>query len=204
MLTLIVVITNIFINNLNFLNIMKKEDVIKNSAAAVEIAAKRMGAGNVGESLAGELAERTKSDPAGAQYQKGDILYVPEDSKTLFKSTFRGGETYGVICPAESNGIATSKNLFFSALDRGVAEYKSDLTPSGTIVYAKSEDGKIHDVYDAASNCATDLDVFNAIKGKTLYVADMRKVKAARYNRDGQITGTRDRNIPVFSFQKPE
>ena len=182
---------------------MKKEDVIRDSQAAVELAAKRMGAGNVGESLAGELAERTKSDPSGAIYQKGDILYVPSDTKSLFKSVYRGGESYGVICPAESNGVATSKNLFFSALDRGVAEYKADLTPSGLIVYAKSKDGSIHDVFDAAANCATDLDVFNAIKGKTLYVAEMRKVKAARYNRDGQITGTRDRNIPVFSFTEP-
>jgi hypothetical protein len=178
---------------------MKKEDVIKNSAAAVELAAKRMGAGNVGTSLESDLSERTKSDPAGAQYQKGDILYVPADGKTLFKSVFRGSESYGVICPAESVGLATSKNLFFSALDRGVAEYKADLTPSGKIAYAKTDDH--HDVFDAISACANDQEVWNAIKGKTLVVADLVKVKAARYNRDGQITGTRDRNIPVFSFK---
>ena len=179
---------------------MKKEDVIKNSAAAVELAMRRMGANNVGESLTSELQERTKSDPAGATYQKGDILYVPADGKNLFKSVFRGGESFGIVCPAESASIATSKNLFFSALDRGVAEYKSDLTPSGRIAYAKTE--AFHDVYDAISACANDQEVFDTIKGKTLYVADMVPVKAARYNRDGQITGTRDRNIPVFSFQK--
>lgn len=180
---------------------MKKEDVIKNSASAVELAMRRMGA-NVGESLMSELSGRTKSDPAGATYQKGDILYVPADGKNLFKSVYRGGESYGVVCPAESANIATSKNLFFSALDRGVAEYKANLTPSGRIAYAKTE--KYHDVYDAVGACANDLEVFDTIKGKTLYVADMVPVKAARYNRDGQITGTRDRNIPVFSFQKPE
>ena len=54
------------------------------------------------------------------------------------------------------------------------------------------------------SACANDQEVFDTIKGKTLYVVDMKPVKAARYNRDGQITGTRDRNIPVFSFKKPE
>ena len=70
---------------------MKKEDVIKSSAAAVELAAKRMGAGNVGASLESDLSERTKSDPSGAQYQKGDSLYVPEDGKTLFRSQFMGG-----------------------------------------------------------------------------------------------------------------
>lgn len=180
---------------------MKKEDVIKNSAAAVELAMRRMGA-NVGESLMSELSERTKSDPAGATYQKGDILYVPADGKNLFKSVFRGGESFGVVCPAESNDIATSKNLFFSALDRGVAEYKADLTPSGKIEYAKTKE--YHDVYDAVSACANDQEVFDIIKGKTLYVAAMIPVKAARYNRDGQITGTRDRKIPVFSFKKPE
>ena len=179
---------------------MKKEDVIKGSAAAIELAAKRMGAGNVGASLESDLSERTKSDPSGAQYQKGDVLFVPEDGKTLFRSQFRGGESYGVICPAESAGVATSKNLFFSALDRGVAEYKADLTPSGKIAYAKTE--KAHDVFDAVSACANDQEVWDTIKGKTLVVADLVKVKAARYNRDGQITGTRDRNIPVFSFQK--
>ena len=181
---------------------MKKEDVIRDSAAAVELAMRRMGSANVGESLTSELQERTKSDPAGATYQKGDILYVPADGKNLFKSVFRGGESFGVVCPAESNNIATSKNLFFSALDRGVAEYKSDLTPSGKIEYAKTE--KYHDVYDAVSACANDQEVFDTIKGKTLYVAAMIPVKAARYNRDGQITGTRDRKIPVFSFKKPE
>ena len=92
--------------------------------------------------------------------------------------------------------------MFFSALDRGIAEYKADLTPSGRIEYAKNE--KYHDVFDAVSACANDQEVFDTIKGKTLYVADMISVKAARYNRDGQITGTRDRNIPVFSFKKPE
>lgn len=181
---------------------MKKEDVIKNSQAAVELAMRRMGSNNVGEALMPELGERTKSDPAGATYQKGDILYVPADGKNLFKSVFRGSESFGVVCPAESVGIATSKNLFFSALDRGVAEYKSDLTPSGRIAYAKTE--KYHDVYDTIGACANDQEVFDAIKGKTLYVADMVSVKAARYNRDGQITGTRDRNLPVFSFKKPE
>lgn len=180
---------------------MKKEDVIRNSQAAVELAMRRMGA-NVGESLMSELSERTKSDPAGATYQKGDILYVPADGKNLFKSVFRGGESFGVVCPAESVGIATSKNLFFSALDRNVPEYKADLTPSGRIVPAKTE--KYHDVFDAITACANDQEVFDAIKGKTLYVADMIPVKAARYNRDGQITGTRDRKLPVFSFQKPE
>ena len=179
---------------------MKKEDVIKSSAAAVELAAKRMGAGNTGASLESSLAERTKSDPSGAQYQKGDILYVPETSENLFRSQFRGGESFGVICPAESAGIATSKNLFFSALDRSVAEYRADLTPSGKIVPAKTKDA--HDVFDAISACANDQEVWDTIKGKTLVVADLVKVKAARYNRDGQITGTRDRNIPVFSFQK--
>lgn len=180
---------------------MKKEDVIVGSTAAVELALKRMG-NNVGESLASELSERTKSDPAGATFQKGDILYVPQDNKNLFKSVFRGGESFGVVCPAESAGIPTSKNLFFSALDRGVAEYKADLTPSGRIAYAKTNE--YHDVFDAISACANDQEVFDAIKGKTLIVSDLVKVKAARYNRDGQITGTRDRNIPVFSFQSSE
>lgn len=178
---------------------MKKEDVIKDSAAAVELAMRRMGTNNVGESLVGELQNRTKSDPSGAIFQKGDILYVPADGKNLFKSVFRGGESYGVVCPAESNGVATSKNLFFSALDRNVPEYKGDLTPSGRIVPASTEE--YHDVYDAVSACANDQEVWNAIKGKTLVVADLIPVKAARYNRDGQITGTRDRNIPVFSFK---
>jgi hypothetical protein len=81
-----------------------------------------------------------------------------------------------------------------------VAEYKADLTPSGKIAYAKTD--KAHDVFDTISACANDQEVWDAIKGKTLVVADLVKVKAARYNRDGQITGTRDRNIPVFSFQK--
>jgi hypothetical protein len=178
---------------------MKKEDVIKNSQAAVELSLRRMGANNVGESLTSELQERTKSDPSGAIFQKGDILYVPSDGKNLFKSVFRGGESFGVVCPAESNGIATSKNLFFSALDRNVPEYKADLTPSGRIVPASTKE--YHDVYDAIAACANDQEVFDTIKGKTLVVADIVPVKAARYNRDGQITGTRDRNIPVFSFK---
>lgn len=181
---------------------MKKEDVLKKSEAAVELAVKRMGAGNVGASLESDLSERTKSDPSGAQYQKGDILYVPDNGEKLFKNTFRGNDTYGVICPAESAGVATAKNLFFSALDRSVPEYKGDLTPSGKVVPASTD--KYHDVFDAVAACANDMEVWQAIKGKTLYIADTVKVKAARYNRDGQITGTRERNLPVFSFKKPE
>jgi hypothetical protein len=181
---------------------MKKEDVITGSAAAVELAMRRMGAGNVGVSLEAELQNRTKSDPSGAQFSKGDILYVPADGKNLFKNTFGREPSYGVVCPAESAGVATSKNLFFSALDRNVPEYKGDLTPSGVIKHAYTE--KYHDVYDAIAHCATDDEVWAAIKGKTIYVADLVPVKAARWNRDGQITGTRDRNLPVFSFKKPE
>ena len=181
---------------------MKKEDVITGSAEAVELAMRRMGAGNVGASLEADLASRTKSDPSGAQFQKGDILYVPEDGKNLFKNNFGREPSYGVVCPAESAGIATSKNLFFSALDRNVPEYKGDLTPSGIIKHAYTE--KYHDVYDTITKCATDGEVWSAIKGKILYVVDLVPVKSARWNRDGQITGTRDRNIPVFSFQKPE
>ena len=72
------------------------------------------------------------------------------------------------------------------------------MLPTGTIAYAKTD--AIHDVYDAANQCPNDLDVWKAIKGKTLKVAEINEVRAARYNRDGQIVGTRTRNVPVFQF----
>ena len=75
---------------------------------------------------------------------------------------------------------------------------EGDMLPTGEIAYAKTDD--VHDVYDAASGCANDLEVWKAIKGKTLKVAHINEVKAARYNRDGQIVGTRTRKVPVFQF----
>lgn len=180
---------------------MKKEDVVKKVKDELAISKRRMGANNSGVQLLGNLGERTKSDPSQAQFLEGDTLYVPESADNLFRSVFNGNEAYGVFCPTETAGGATAvRALYFSALDRSIAEYKQDGTPSGAIRYAKTD--AVHDVFDAISACATEAEVFDAIKGKTIKVAKIEKVPAARYNRAGQVVGTRNRNMPIFTFGK--
>lgn len=175
------------------------QNEVRNAQGAVEIALKRMGTGNSGAAIEANLSKRTKSDPGAAQFAIGDELAIPADSKTLFKNTFNSNELYGVVAPCKSaEGTIGAKTLYFSALDRSVAEYGEDMLPTGSITYAKTD--AIHDVYDAANQCPNDLDVWKAIKGKTLKVAEINEVKAARYNRDGQIVGTRTRKVPVFTF----
>ena len=175
------------------------QNEVKTAQGAVEIALKRMGTGNSGASIVASLSKRTKSDPGAAQYAKDDELAIPNDDTKLFKNTFNGQDMYGVVAPCKSaEGTIGAKTLYFSALDRSVAEYGEDMLPTGTIAYAKTDD--VHDVYDAVNACPNDLDVWKAIKGKTLKVASINEVRAARYNRDGQIVGTRTRKVPVFQF----
>lgn len=176
---------------------MTKQE-IESANALVENALKRMGK-NVGAGVSAKLNTRYKSDPGMAQFAIGDEISVPNDTTKLFEASFNGNPSYGVVCASKSaDGVIGAKTLFFSALDRGIAEYDESLQPTGTIVYSKTEE--VHDVYDAAHGAATDGEVFNAIKGKTLKVVGMNDVKAARYNREGQITGIRDRKIAVFKF----
>jgi len=175
------------------------QNEVRNAQGAVDIALKRMGTGNSGAAIEANLSKRTKSDPGAAQFAVGDELAIPADNKTLFKNTFNSNELYGVVAPCKSaEGTIGAKTLYFSALDRSVAEYGEDMLPTGVITYAKTDD--VHDVYDAVNACPNDLDVWKAIKGKTLKVASINEVRAARYNRDGQIVGTRTRKVPVFQF----
>lgn len=175
------------------------QNEVRTAQGAVEIALKRMGTGNSGAGIAASLSKRTKSDPGAAQYAKDDELAIPNDDSKLFKNTFNGQDMYGVVAPCKSaDGTIGAKTLYFSALDRSVAEYGEDLLPTGTIAYAKTEE--IHDVYDAVNACPNDLDVWKAIKGKNIKIPVINEVRAARYNRDGQIVGTRTRKVPVFQF----
>lgn len=166
--------------------------------ALVDNLNKRLGK-NHGSSVLAQLGERTKSDPQAAMFVKGDVLHVSEDVKDLFMQTFNNRPTTGVVAACISAaGTNCAKALYFSALDRAIPEYGEDLQPTGNIVYAKTDD--VHDVYDVISGCATEKEVYDAIKGKNLEIADVNTVVGARYNNAGQITGTRTRQIPVFTF----
>lgn len=170
------------------------------AAAAVTKSIARLGATATGNSAKSGMVKKTKSDPTSAQFSKGDTLFVPNNYDSVFKQTLGTADLFGVVCPAKTNdGAITSKVLYFGALDRSVAVYGDDLQPTGDIEYASTAEA--HDVYDAAHDCVNDDEVFNAIKGKTLIVNSVKQVKTARY-RDGQIVGTRTRNVPVFTFDK--
>ena len=175
------------------------QNEVRNAQGAVDIALKRMGTGNSGAAIEASLSKRTKSDPSAAQFAVGDELAIPNDSSKLFKNIFNGEEYYGVVAPFKSaEGTIGAKTVYFSVFDRSVAEYGEDMLPTGNITYAKTDD--VHDVYDAVSACANDLDVWKTIKGKNIKIPAINEVKAARYNRDGQIVGTRSRKVPVFQF----
>lgn len=170
---------------------------IRNAEQAVNQLLKRQG-NHTGAQVINDLAGRTKGDPSAAQFAIGDEIVIPSDDTKLFKSVFNGTtEAYGVVCSAKTAAGVGAKALFFSALDRGVAEYGANLQPTGNIVYAKSTGHE--DVYNKTHDCTTDLEVWNAIKGKTLKVVALNPVKAARY-RDGMVVGTRDRKIAVFEW----
>lgn len=177
---------------------MKKTDVKAENQAAMDNLSKRM-KGTKGAAVVNQLANRTKSDPDSAQFSVGDEIYIDNDVKNLFLQEFNGRETAGVICAANlATGVKGAKMLYFSALDRSVAEYSEAGQPTGNICYAKTD--AVHDVYDAIHNCATDEEVWNTLKGKSLKVAAINKVTAARFRPDGTISGTRKRNVPVFTF----
>lgn len=177
---------------------MKKNDVTVEVKAQISNLNKRLGK-NHGTSVLTAIQDRTKSDPQAAQFQIGDELYVDDDVKNLFLQTFNGRQTAGVTAACKSaNGSTSAKALYFGALDRSVPEYGANLAPTGVVVDAKT--AEFHDVYDVISACATEAEVWDAIKGKSLKVAAINTVTGARFNSAGQVTGTRTRNIPVFTF----
>ena len=179
---------------------MKKSEMTPEVQSQIQNLNKRLGK-NHGASVMQALGERTKSDPQAAQYQVGDELYIDEDVNNLFLQTFNGRQTAGVTAACKSAAGATSaKALYFGALDRSVPEYGANLAPTGNVVYAKTNE--THDVFDTISGCATEAEVFEAIKGKSLKVVAINQVVGARFNAAGQVTGTRTRNIPVFTFMK--
>lgn len=173
--------------------------LIEEAAPQMENLQKRMGAGNTGASVLTSVRNTTKSDPSAAQFTVGDKLAVPTEDKFVFQQNFGGNDTYGVICAAQSaSGEKTAKSLYFSMLDRSVAEYDDSLKATGVIKYAKTD--AEHEVFDKSHACATVGEVYDLIKGKTLEVIAINQVKAARYNAAGQVTRVRTRNIPVFKF----
>lgn len=179
---------------------MKKNEVTPEIQSQIANLNKRLGK-NHGAAVMQALNDRTKSDPQAAQYQIGDELYIDDNVDNLFMQTFNGRQTAGVTAACKSAaGGTTAKALYFGALDRSVPEYGANLAPTGNVIDAKT--AEYHDVYDLISGCATEAEVWEAIKGKSLKVAAINKVVGARFNAAGQVTGTRNRNIPVFTFIK--
>ena len=183
---------------------MTQKEVTKDLAAQMDAAGKRFK--EVGAALKTEMANRTRSDVSAAQFAVGDELFVPNDDKYLFKSMFNSNAAYGITVACKTAaGVLCSKNLYFSALNRSVPEYNQAGVATGNVVYA-TENGTLdpadtnkRDVYDAANGCATDLEVYEAFKGKSIKVLKKLPVKAARYQA-GVPVGCRDREIPVFTF----
>lgn len=179
---------------------MKKNDVTPEIQNQIKNLNKRLGK-NHGAAVMQALGERTKSDPQAAQFQVGDELYVDDNVENLFMQTFNGRQTAGVTCACKTAaGANVAKTLYFGALDRSVPEYGTNLQPTGNVIDAKT--AEVHDVYDTISGCATEAEVWDAIKGKSLKVAAVNQCVGARFNAAGQVSGTRNRNIPVFTFMK--
>lgn len=179
---------------------MKKNEITAEIQAQMQTLNKRMGKSH-GTAVMQALNERTKSDPQAAQYAVGDEILIDENPDNLFMQTFNGRQTAGVVCACKSaSGATSAKALYFGALDRQVPEYGANLQPTGAVVAAKTDE--YHDVYDLISGCATEAEVYEALKGKSIKVAAINTVIGARFNAAGQVSGTRNRNIPVFTFVK--
>lgn len=178
---------------------MTKKDVTPEMKELVSNLNKRMGK-NHGNTVLEKLSERIKSDPQAAQFSVGDVLYIDDDVNNLFAQPLGNYILTGVTCVCKNGDHVCAKALYFSCLDRAIAEYGGNLQPTGNVVYAKTD--KVHDVYDAFAACTDEKEVYNLLKGKTLEVTDINEVTAARYNAAGQITGTRLRKVAVFTFVK--
>ncbi len=182
---------------------MTQKEVTKDLAAQMDAAGKRFP--ETGASLKSEMKEKTRSDVNAAQFAVGDELFIPSDEKYLFKSMFNNKAAYGITVACKtSSGVLCSKNLYFSALNRAVPEYNNAGIPANRVVYATEKgtldtENNTRDVYDAANGCATDLEVYETFKGKSIKVIKKLPVKAARYQA-GVPVGCRDREIPVFTF----
>lgn len=177
---------------------MKKNEVTPEIQSQIQNLNKRLGKQH-GNSVLNALGDRTKSDPQAAQFAVGDELYVDDNVDNLFIQTFNGRQTAGVTVACKTaNGQNVAKALYFGALDRSVPEYGTNMQPTGVVVDAKTAD--VHDVYDAVNACATEAEVYTLLKGKSLKVAAINNVVGARFNSAGQVSGTRNRSIPVFTF----
>lgn len=177
---------------------MQKTDMTPQIEEAKKLLGKRVGS-IVGSAALTECGKRTKSDPAAAQFTVGDELYISEDVNDLFVQNIRGNQAAGVLAACKTaGGVETAKAVYFSTLNRSVPEYDATTgQATGRIVDAKTDE--VSDVYNAVEKCATDQEVYNLLKGKSLKVTDIISVTTARY-RDGMVVGTRNRNLPVFTF----
>jgi len=134
------------------------------------------------------------------------VFYVIDDIDTLFvyndRSFYhnRGGflvKYRSVESRSEEEWYV--KPLPIPDLALSVKEFDSDtLQPSGRIVYGKND--HYSDVFDLVSNCATDLDVWKAIKGKFLKIVDSKTVIYPKFNRCNEIERTGEGKVPVFTF----
>lgn len=179
---------------------MQKKDMTPQIEEAKQLLSKRVG-NIVGTAALTECGKRTKSDPAAAQFAVGDELYISENVDDLFVQNVRGNQAAGVIAACKTaGGVDGAKAVYFSALNRSVPEYDATTgQATGRIEHAKTDE--VSDVYDAVEKCATDGEVYNLLKGKSLKVVAIKPVTTARY-RDGLVVGTRNRNLPVFTFAK--
>jgi len=176
---------------------MTKKEVTPELSAMMQTLGRRI-VGVKGNAAITKLQNRTKADPAAAQFIIGDEIYVSEDPNDVFVTSFNGREAAGVIVAVKTaSGQTTAKSLYFSALDRDVPEYDEAGQTTGNIVHAKNETSK---VYDAIKACTNDSEIYNSIKGKSLKVVAINPANGARFDRGGNVVGTRKRNVPVFDW----
>ena len=176
---------------------MTKKDLTPEVSALMKTLGRRI-TGVKGTAAIAKLQGRTKSDPAAAQFVIGDEIYVSEDPNDVFLTSFNGRDASGIIVAVKTAaGQSVAKSLYFSALDRDVPEYDESGEATGNIISAKNDTSK---VYDAIKACTNDSEIYDSIKGKSLKVVAVKSVSGARFDRGGNVVGTRKRNIPVFDW----
>ena len=137
------------------------------------------------------------------KFNLGDLIYINEDSNSLFlakyvspnKERVHVGVT--VSCISDLDKVST-KNLFFGMLDAKGREvsYNSNTHEFvyGATYYAKTE--QYHDVFDLASSCSSDYELWNKIRGRSLKVVDIIKYEVSR-------PPFIDDNLTVYEIKRP-
>lgn len=151
-----------------------------------------------------KLADFNKHSITNAQdsiYQKDCEITFPDTVEDLEKCIdFEEFTTNGRISRAPYIAVDSTegpKKYFLSQTTRSVMPYVEKdgaFVPEGEAVHSDTQ------LYKDCSQMRTAGDLLNKLKGKTIYVKEVKPVQTARYA-NGAIVGLRTAQVPFFEYK---